>query len=181
MDNAEFEDAFSHWQAMPDDAEGIYRTTMGNPGNIYDPGGCALDGKLTMLAEMYLVGDADQRQWLRDTFVGQSDFLWDLQLFTRRTTLWMDGAMDDRWLLRALAMIAIENAGVDYRDTVVTLVILRFAADIAGLDFAALVGSIPELQSEALYPHIEGAITHNPSDMRFTIQSFGPPHLQNQL
>jgi hypothetical protein len=181
MDNAEFEDAFSHWQAMPDDHEGIYRTSMGDPGNLYDPGGCALDSKLTMLAEMYLVGDADQRQWLRDTFADQSDFLWDLQIFARRTTLWMDGAMDERWIMRGLAAIAIEHAGVDYRDTVVTLVILRFAADVAGLDFAALVHEIPELQSDALYPHVQNAITHSIGDMRFTIQSFGPPHLQNQL
>jgi hypothetical protein len=181
MDNAEFEDAFSHWQAMPDDHEGIYRTTMGDPGNLYDPGGCALDGKLTMLAEMFLVGDADQRQWLRDTFEGQSDFLWDLQLFARRTTLWMDGAMDDRWLLRALAMIAIENARVDFRDTAMTLMILRFASDVAGFRFATLVDAIPELQSDALHSHVKASTAHSPGNMRFIIESFGPPHLQDQL
>jgi hypothetical protein len=181
MDNAEFEDAFAHWQAMPDDHAGIYHGTMDNPANVYDPSGCALDGKLTMLAEMYLVGDADQRQWLRDIFADQSDFLWDLQIFARRTTLWMDGAMDDRWLLRALAAIAIENAGVDFRDTAMTLMILRFASDVAGFRFATLVDAIPELQSDALRTDVKASTAHSPDNMRFIIESFGPPHLQDQL
>jgi hypothetical protein len=181
MDNADFEETFAHWQAMPDDHEGIYRTTIGNPGNLYDPGGCALDSKLTMLAELFLVADDDQRQMLRDYFAEQGDSLWDLNLFARRATLWMDGSMDDRWILRALAAVAIENAALDYRDTVVTLVILRFASDVAGLDFAALTDAIPELQGDALDPHIENAITHSLDDVRFIILSFAPPHLQNQF
>jgi hypothetical protein len=181
MDNADFEATFDHWQAMPDDHEGIYRTTQGNPGDHYDPGGCALDSKLTMLAELFLVADADQRQMLRDTFADQGDLLWDLNLFARRTTLWMDGMMDDRWIMRGLAAIAIENASVDYRDTAVTLIILRFASDLAGLDFAALVNAIPELQSEALYDHIQNAVTYNGDNLRFIIESFAPPHLRDQL
>jgi hypothetical protein len=181
MDNAEFEEAFfTHWLAMPDDGEGIYHAAD-DSGDPYDSRGCALDSKLTMLAELFLVADTNQRQILRDHyFVGHIEPLWDLHLFARRTTLWMDGTMDDRWIMRGLAAIAIENAGFDNRETVVTLVILRFAAELAGLDFVALV-DIPELQSEELYPHLEDALTPDPDEWRLTIESFGPPHLQNQL
>ena len=91
-----------------------------------------LDRQLSEAADLYLAVDAGQRGQMRESVGGET---WDLVVYVRRLAVLVlrnrEGA--SQWLRRGLAIAALENARFDDRDFIVSLVILRWAADKVGL------------------------------------------------
>ena len=76
-------------------------------------------------------------------------------------------------LRRALALVDLSGLGDDPRDVVVTLVLLRHAAERAGLDAVTILGEAARLASAANRPAFENARDHSPQDVEYTARAFG--------
>src|SRR6185436_16879774 len=78
---------------------------------------------------------------------------------------------------RGLAIAAIEGARMDYRDTIVSLVLLRHGGERAGIKVDPLFREIQreEFIVPEIKPHFENARTHSASHIAATIRAFGPP------
>jgi hypothetical protein len=76
-------------------------------------------------------------------------------------------------LRRALARGDVSGPEDDLRDVVVTLVLLRHAAERAGLDAVTILGEAAHLASAATRPAFENARDHSPEDVLYTARAFG--------
>jgi hypothetical protein len=138
---------------------------------------------LARLADLYLSSDTTTRKQLRDYFTGRSRELDDMWIYVRRVAATLRSADDVPAVRRALAIAAIEGGRVDYRDTIVSLVLLRHGAEQAGIGVDPLFREIQ--REEFLAPEnrgiFENARTHAPSDIAVTVRAFGPPEWIERL
>jgi len=135
-----------------------------------------LDLQITALADFCLQCSPDQRMALLRSRQGMPS--WHLVCYVRRLALQLLETPDQLWLQRGLAIACLENAEDDYRDSIVSLVILRAAAEQVGLDTrpaftAAMAECDPQFVST-----LQNARDHRPSDVRATLRAFGPPQLK---
>ena len=69
----------------------------------------------------------------------------------------------------------MEGGRDDYRDTIVSLVLLRFAADKQAVAVDTYFKQIQEHVATENRPLFENARTHSAKDIVTTVQAFGPP------
>jgi hypothetical protein len=139
-------------------------------------GECDLDRRLARLADIYLSASTTTRKQLRDYFNDKGAELDEMWLYTRRMAKVIKTDQDVAIVRRALAIAAIEGGRRDYRDTIVSLVLLRYGAEQAGIRIDPL---FREIQSEEFMApenrsYFENARTHSPSAIASTIRAFGP-------
>jgi hypothetical protein len=142
--------------------------------NIWaDPGKRELDAALQNVADDYIdfpeVREAVRSQ-LRE--VGS---LWSLVLFVRRVGLLMKTPEGEQWLKRGLAVASMVDAKCDYRDLIVSLVILRSLAMGAGLSTDAAFDEAIGWSTERMHGILRNARNHAEADIRSTLAAFGPP------
>src|SRR5262245_53080559 len=129
MDQATFEASFQQWQLAYLDDNATY------PEDVWTQiGAHPLDLRLTELADLYLSANPDQRLTIYKDFQNDQPRLWELLVYVRRMTKMLATPADDQWLRRGLAIAAVEGARSDFRDTIVSLVILRWGAERAQID-----------------------------------------------
>jgi hypothetical protein len=134
-----------------------------------------LDIRMTCLADFYIQCNASHRAKLRVLLHRKPT--WHFVAYVRRVALLILSEPEEKWLNRGLAIASLENAEFDFRDSIVSLVILRAAAEKVGLDpvpyfNAAIVDCDPAFVST-----LENARDHKPKDVRDLLRMFGPPQL----
>ncbi len=135
-----------------------------------------LDLQLSQLADFYGECTATQRRTLRQSLDPAAS--WNLVAFVRRMATQILKTRDARWLITALRIASLENAMFDFRDSIVSLVIVRAAAESASIDpmphFATALAQCDAKMASTL----SNARDHRPSDVRDILREFGPPELK---
>jgi hypothetical protein len=141
-------------------------------------GATELDQQLTRLADLFVHTPENQRPRVRDAVHARS--LWNLVSYVRRTSLLILTSRDAIWLRRALAIAAIEDSRYDYRDLIVSLVIVRAASEQVGLDPIPLFDWCLDTLKPTSRDTFTNARDHADSDVCDILKHFGPPELQAQ-
>jgi hypothetical protein len=166
---------FRAWSKLPDGSG--YRNT---PIWAYI-GHRKLDKKFTKLADLYRNSQPARRKEIRDFFAGQWDRLDEMWLYVRRVARLIKSKRDTVWLRRGLAIAAIEGGRVDYRDTIVSLVILRYGAERAGIETGLFFDEALPMVSPRSRGIFNNARDHHASDVRYTVITMGPPDWAAEL
>jgi hypothetical protein len=86
------------------------------------------------------------------------------------------GSPDDvAWRRRGLAIAAVEGGRIDYRDTIVSLVILRYGAERAGIDPRPFFDEAMATASPQGRLCLRNARDHSRRDVLYTVREMGPP------
>lgn len=98
-------------------------------------------------------------------------------LYVRRMSARIGSPKDIEWVRRALAIAAIEGGRADYRDTITSLVLLRYGADHSGFSIDPLFKQIqePEFLAPENRPMFENARTLSGDDVEKIVMTYGPP------
>ncbi len=136
-------------------------------------GECELDHQLTQLADIFVNVPIDQQQIVRDAI--RPGALWNLIAYVRRLSVLISKTSDPIWLRRALAVAAIEDGRFDFRDTIVSLVIARAAAEQVGIDYIAHFNWCLQTFKPSSRDSFTNARDHSESNVRGILRSFGPP------
>ena len=135
-----------------------------------------LDVHLSRLADFYGKSNAAQRRTLRRSLNPVAS--WNLVAYVRRMALQILETKDPRWLISALRIASLENATFDFRDSIVSLVIARAAAESVSIDPAPhFAKALLQCDSE-MVATFTNARDHRPSDVRDILREFGPPQLK---
>lgn len=134
-----------------------------------------LDDQLTLLADMFASASDADRATIRSSV--HPNALWNLIAYVRRMALPVLRERDAKWLERGLFVAAIEDGRFDFRDLIVSLVILRAASEQIGLDCHSYFNYIIEHCSLSSVGTFANARDHSPSNVSDLLQSFGPPEL----
>ena len=139
-------------------------------------GDCDPDRRWLALADLYLSADSSRRKQIRDYFGGRRKELDEMWRFVRRMGMRLRKAEDLDWVRRGLAIAAIEGGRVDYRDTIVSLVLLRHGAERLGIAIDPLYRQIqqPEYIAPENKPLFENARTHAAPDIAAAVSAYGP-------
>jgi hypothetical protein len=132
-----------------------------------------LDSRLSTLADLYWDAAEDQRQKIRDAV--DPRLTWELIAYIRRVAILIEGKTDVQWLRRGLAIAAIENGRDDFRDLIVSLVILRHGAERVGIKTRKHFNDTLKVAAEEVHDTLKNARDHRESDVRITVREFGPP------
>jgi hypothetical protein len=160
---------FQRWLRRP--GSGDY----GRVGEWERVGKCALDRKLMALADLYLASTPQRRRLIRNYFKGRTGQLDEMWLYVRRVARLIKGPEDADWLTRGLVVAAIEGGRVDFRDTIVSLVILRYGAQRAGIRHRAYFNRVMKLAEGDARDVLENARDHDREDVAYTVAEMGPP------
>ncbi len=134
----------------------------------------SLESQLSELADLYWESTPDQRRQIRDSL--SSRLVMHLFLYVRRVAILIEDRDDVPWLRRGLAMAAIENGrGADYRDLIVSLVILRHGAERVGIKTRKHFNEAIKMAEPEVRDILRNARDHRESDVKLTIREFGPP------
>lgn len=139
-------------------------------------GECGADKRWSQLADLYLAADTSRRRQIREYFTSRPGDLDEMWIYVRRMGKRLSSADDVQWLRRGLAIAAVEGGRRDYRDTIVSLVLLRYAAERVDIAFDPLYRQIqgPEYSSPENKPLFENARTHAAKDVAYTVAAHGP-------
>ena len=138
-------------------------------------GKCALDRKLTALADLYLGSTPQRRRLIRDYFEGRTAGLDEMWIYVRRVARLIKGPQDAEWLTRGLVVAAIEGGRVDFRDTIVSLVILRYGAQRAGIRPRPYFTRVMKMAEGEARDVLANARDHDRADVLYTVAEMGPP------
>jgi cyclase len=161
--------AFKDWQKLP--GKGQYAQV-----GVWEKlGGCEQDARFDALADWFLSEDSMTQHEIREHFGRASDELTEMWIYVRRAAARMTAENSSLMLRRALAIAAIEGGRDDYRDTIVSLVLLRFAAEKHSAGVDKYFRQIQEHVATENRPLFENARTHSPEEIVITVEAFGPP------
>ena len=135
------------------------------------PGDRLLDQSASAVADWY-IDHLSERELIRKE-TRQWGSLWGLILFVRRVGILVDA--DTKWLSRGLAIASIVDANCDYRDLIVSLVVLRSLAMDAGLETDAAFDIALGWSTERMHGILMNVRNHDLSDIQSTVATFGPP------
>ncbi|MFO0977220.1 MAG: hypothetical protein U0996_12530 [Planctomycetaceae bacterium] len=135
-----------------------------------------LDLELDRLAAAYSRCTGTQRQTLRGRVHPTAS--WGLIAYVRRMSLRILATGDDAWLTSALLIASLENAMFDFRDSIVSLVIVRAAAEQMLIDVVPHFNKAIKLSSAEMKSNFINARDHKPSDVRDILRAFGPKELK---
>jgi hypothetical protein len=140
-----------------------------------------LDHKLTSLADLYRNSTPERQRQIHKFFEGQTPRLNELDMYVRRVAKLIRSRRDGAWLRRGLAIAALVGSRVDYRDCIVSLVILRFGAERAGIRTRAFFEEALPMAAAEDRGILENARDHRKGDVEYTIRTMGPPEWGAEL
>jgi hypothetical protein len=135
-----------------------------------------LDRQLTQLADLYIEASSEQKEEIRSSVAPRAE--WNLVAFVRRLAVHLLDDLNPLWLKRGLAIACVENGRFDFRDTITSLVILRAAAEQAGIDPLPYFDNALSHCDHRVEHMIENARNYKPSDMRYILRECGPSELK---
>jgi hypothetical protein len=170
MDQIEFESRFSNISEKikrPD----LFYNFIGN--NIWENAGTLpRDVFFTEFAELYIDADTAQRKRISDYFAAHS-LINNLYLYVRRIGKLILSEHDSRWLQIGIAAALIDGGRNDYRDLIVSLVLLRFAAELHEIDTKPFFNDAIQNADEKMRSILTNARDHKEADIHFTVQNSG--------
>jgi hypothetical protein len=177
MEQKRFESRFAYWQALPGEGDPAYHKEIWT--NV---GTSPLDTRLTDIVELYEEADSQQQHTIKNYFEKQYDRLWELTLYIRRVGKLIKSDKDSKWLHRGITAALIEGGRGDFRDLIVSLVILRYAAGRLGIDAIPYFDNAINLaDSQELIDILKNARDHAQSDILFSVRTFGPKEWAKEL
>jgi len=140
-----------------------------------------LDILFMELAELYEVADAGQRLIIEKFFERKPEWTWQLVLFIRRTAKLLDLSNKDRMINVGLAIADLVSKKDDFRDIIVSLVILKYAAEKSDIDIKPSLETALINANEVFRNILTSTLNHNHSSTVWTIKNFGPPEWSNEF
>jgi hypothetical protein len=178
MNQVQFEARFTAIHEKLAHARGSYNFTAeeGIWGNI---GANPLDIAFLELSELYLEADHIRKKYIFDA-IASTSALYDIWYFVRRIGKQIKAASDHKWLEIGIAAAMIDGARTDYRDLIVSMVLLRFAAELHGIDPKPFFDQAIQNADETMMPILKNVRDHSQKDVRYTVRSFGDPEWVSQ-
>ena len=174
MEQIEFDQKFSEIQAMFKAGGKSYQFKNGDDvwANI---GLVHLDIFFTELATLYIAANDNQRSTLYEYCGRHQEIIENLWYYIRRVGKLIETKDDKKWLELGIACFLMDGNRFDFRDTITSLILLRFAAERKEIGthsiFDSFIQSAPENMKEVL----KNIRDHSESTMRSSVQYFGPP------
>jgi hypothetical protein len=140
-----------------------------------------LDQKLTRLAELYRNSPPERRQHVYEFFEGQRARLDEMLIYVRRVALLIQSKQDVDWVQRGFTIATVEGGRVDYRDSIVSLVILRYGAERAGIKTRPFFEEAIRIASPEGRGIFRNARDHSKGDVQYIICKAGPPEWAGEL
>ncbi len=171
MFESQFESEFSSVREKIKNAQGSYNFKTGKEAweNI---GTNPLDVAFTELTQLYLRADDHQRSVIYDTITNDPS-AYDLWCFIRRVGKQICSKEDTRWL--ELGVVAAQIARGDFRDLIASLVLLKFSAELHGIDAKPFFDRALQGADEKIVSVLKSARDHEEKDVHFIVQNSGEP------
>ena len=141
-----------------------------------EPGVRELDLAIDVIADLYLDHPELQNEIRED--ISRISNSWALVLYIRRVSLLIEEPTDERPILRGLAVAAMIDVGCDFRDLIVSLVVLRASGDVAGIDSKEFFVKAEKWSTSRIHGVLQNARDHSDSDTAATLSSFEPPEAE---
>jgi hypothetical protein len=138
-----------------------------------------LDVAFTELSELYLEADSIQRKYIFEE-AALAKLPHNLWYFIRRIAKHIQSPGDTKWLEIGLAASLIDGARADSRDLIVSLVLLRFTAEIHEIDTKLFFDNAIQNSDDKLKPILLNARNHKEPDVHSIAQTLGWPELMNE-
>ena len=129
-----------------------------------------LDGAVAALCDRYLEASVDDRASIRDFFRNQAGFRQNLLGYVFRAASALRRDPSRRWVRQGIVAAAIEDQGLDYRDSIVGLIVLRWAAERAGVDPRPEFESLAAMASDRTRELIRGIPSRGASEVEYTVK-----------
>jgi hypothetical protein len=129
-----------------------------------------LDGAMEALCETYLAGSPEVRRCVRDFCERPQSLHNSLLGYVFRMASVLRRDPNPRWIRLAIAAAAIEDARLDYRDLIVGLIVLRWAAERMGLDSRAEFEALAPLATEGTGKLIAGIPNRSAPEVEHTVR-----------
>jgi hypothetical protein len=129
-----------------------------------------LDVAIAALCDTYLAGGAEVRECVRSFVERPQGFHNTLLNYVFRMASVLRRDPSPRWIRLAIAAAAIEDARLDYRDLIVSLIVLRWAAERMGLDSRAEFEALAPLATEGTGKLIVGIPHRSAPDVENTVR-----------
>lgn len=133
-----------------------------------------LDKLYIELTQIYLEAKPDERRVIENAVTKNRSIQRQLLIFVRRLAKLIKSKNQLDIVRYGLIGAAIEDKHYDSRDTIISLVILKYAADKVGIDTSALIDEISPIAPPNMSDIYENVKTHPHSSVLHTIKTFGP-------
>jgi hypothetical protein len=127
-------------------------------------------GAIEALCDTYLAGSPEVRRCVRDFVERPQSFHNNLLGYVFRMASALRRDPNPRWIRLAIAAAAIEDARLDYRDLIVSLIVLRWAAEHMGFDTRAEFVAVAALATERTGNLIGGIPGRGASEVENTVR-----------
>jgi len=129
-----------------------------------------MDVAIAALCDTYLAGSAQVRECVRSFVERPQAFHNTLLNYVFRMASALRRDPNPRWIRLAIAATAIEDARLDYRDLIVSLIVLRWAAERRGLCPRGEFEALAVLATEATGKLIAGIPQRSASEVENTVR-----------
>lgn len=136
-----------------------------------------LDSLFTNLAELYLESSENQRQVLFEYCGSQTKYLENAWYFIRRIAMLIKGQENQKWLEIGIAISLMDGGRADFRDLIVSLVLLRFMAEKQGINTRPLFDIYIHSTEGSIRGILENVRDYSKSSVKLTVDTFGNPDL----
>jgi hypothetical protein len=133
------------------------------------------DQLFTELAELYLQSTNFQRQAIYSYCGKQIDYLENVWCFIRRIGVFVQSQEDIKWLEIGLASALLDGGRADYRDLIVSLVLLRFIAEKHKINTKPIFDRFIRLADENMKGIFLNAQDHSKAGISNWVGIFGHP------
>ena len=173
MQQTEFDMKFSEIQTMFKAGANSYQFKSGddvwaNVGSIH------LDNFFTELATLYIEANDGQRSTLYEYCGRQQAIIENLWYYIRRVGKLIETKDDKKWLELGIACSLLDGGRMDYRDTITSLILLRFAAERKGVETRSTFDNFIQTAQENMKKMLENVRDHPESSIRSSVEYFGP-------
>ena len=173
MDQVQFTSKFSSIQAKLFNSCNYYKfkTVEDVWSNI---GTHPLDIAIIELANLYLESDGAQRVLIFNHFTND-ELLNDLWYFVRRVGKQIHSKDHIKYLELGIAASLIDGGRADFRDLIVSLILLRYAAEMQDIDAKPYFDRAIQSANEKMKSILTSVRDEKESGLHYTVQIFGSP------
>jgi hypothetical protein len=174
MEPTEFDEKFSKIQEMFKAGDKSYQIKSADDvwANV---GSTHLDNFFTELATLYIAANDGQRSTLFEYCGRQQPIIQNLWYYIRRIGKLIETEDDKKWLELGIACFLMDGSRFDLRDTITSLVLLRFAAERKGIETHSIFDNFIQSAPENMKEMLKNVRDHPESSIRSSVQFFGPP------
>jgi len=140
-----------------------------------------LDISFIGLAELYQASGEGQRLVIENFFERKPEWTWQLVIFIRRTAKLLNPSNNNKMINAGLSIANLVSKKDDFRDIIVSLIILRFAAEKSGLDIKPSLEKAMINANDVLRNILTSTLNHDHSSVVWTIKNFGPTEWAEEL